>query len=336
MTADSSPSGPPPEAAYFEMLAAYWRLLGVRAVADAALADHLKDGPLTADELAARAQAQPNAIYRIMRSMTNAGFFEEVAPRTFALTPVGQLLRSDVPNSFRSMILSEMGIERVAAWHNLPYSFRTGKVAWDDAYQGKDVWHWYRENPAQGEHFAKWMTQGSRVTGQAICKAFDFSAYPTIVDVGGGQGQFLTQILDAFPSCQGILFDQPQVVAGAPDVPRLKKVGGDFFEAVPAGADLYTLKWVIHDWDIPKSVAILGNVRKAMKPGAQLMLIEALVRKGPEADLAKWMDINMMTMTGGEERDESEYRELLDRAGFALERTIATDAFPWLLLAKPK
>ncbi len=174
---------------------------------------------------------------------------------------------------------------------------------------------------------------GTQQLTAAISKAFDFSAYRTIVDVGGGQGQFLAGLLEKFPSYEGILLDQPQVVAGAPDVPRLQKVGGNFFEEVPAGGDLYTLKLVIHDWDVPKAVAILGNVRKAMKPAAKLMLIEGL-QKGPEPDFAKWMDIMMMAVTGGEERDEAEYREHLDQAGFVLERAIATEAFPWLHKAR--
>jgi hypothetical protein len=165
---------PPPEAVYFESLASYWRILTMRAVAELALADHLKDGPLPIEELAAKAHAHAPTVYRIMRAMTNAGFFEEPSPRTFALTPVSQLLRSDVPNSFRSMILAEFEMERLPAWHALPHSIRTGDVAYEHV-RGGDIWKNYRENPQQGDHFAQWMTQGTRISNHAIFEVFDFS-----------------------------------------------------------------------------------------------------------------------------------------------------------------
>jgi len=323
---------PPPEAFYLESLASYWRLLTIRAVAELALADHLKDGPLPVEELAAKAEAHAPTVYRIMRALANAGLFEEPSPRTFALTPLGELLRSDVPNSFRSMILAEFEMERVPAWHALPHSIRTGEVAYEHV-RGADIWKYYRENPEPGEHFARWMTQGTRVTNQAIFEAFDFSPFATVVDVGGGQGLFLEELLQKYANCQGILFDQPEVVSLAPERPRIRKVGGNFFEAVPEGGDLYTLKWIIHDWEEAKALAILRNVRKAMKPGAKLMLIEAVVKDGPEPDFAKWMDINMLVIPGGQERTVEEYRELLNKAGFRLERTIPTKAFPTMLLA---
>jgi len=323
---------PLPEAFYLDSLASYWRLLTIRAVAELALADHLKDGPLPVEELAAKAKAHAPTVYRVMRALTNAGVFAEPSSRTFALTPLGQLLRSDVPNSFRSMILAEFEMERVPAWHALPQSIRTGEVAYEHV-RGADIWKYYRENPEQGEHFARWMTQGTRVMTQAVFEVFDFSPFATIVDVGGGQGLFLEELLRKYPNGQGILFDQPEVIAIAPERPRIRRVGGNFFEAVPEGGDLYTLKLIIHDWEEAKALAILRNVRKAMKPGAKLMLMEAVVKDGPEPDFAKWMDINMLVIPGGQERTVEEYRELFGKAGFSLEKAIPTPGLLTLLPA---
>lgn len=328
---ETSPA-PPPEVFYFEALTAYWRHLTIRAVAELGIADYLKDGPLGVEEIAARAGAHAPTLYRVLRASANAGVFHEPEPRTFALTPVGELLRSDVPNSFRPMILAEMEMERVPAWHALPHSIRTGAVAYEHV-NGHDIWHYYRQNPEAGATFASWMTQGTRVSNAAILAQFDFSPYKTVVDIGGGQGLFLSALLEKYPATQGVLFDQPEIVAIAPDVPRLSKVGGNFFESVPAGGDLYTLKWIIHDWEEHKALGILQNIRKAMKPGAQIMLLETILKEGPEPDFAKWMDINMLVIPGGQERTVEEYRTLLSKAGFRLDQVIPTESIATIMLA---
>jgi hypothetical protein len=225
-----TPQAPPPEAFYFEALAGYWRHLTIRAVAELGIADYLKDGPLPVEEIAARAGAHAPTLFRVMRASADAGLFHEPEPRKFALTPVGELLRSDVPNSFRSMILAEMEMERVPAWHALPHSIRTGAVAYEHV-NGHDIWHYYRQNPEAGARFAAWMTQGTRVSNAAILARFDFSPYKTVIDIGGGQGLFLTALLERYPEMQGVLFDQPEIVAGAPEVARLSKVGGQLFRS---------------------------------------------------------------------------------------------------------
>ena len=322
----------PPEAVYFNALGDYWRILTMRAVAEMSIADHLKDGPLAIDALADKSQAHPPTLYRVMRAMANAGFFIESPGKTFTLTPVGQFLRSDIPSSFRSMILSEFEADRVPAWHNLPHSIRTGNVAFDKVY-GKDVWQHYREHPTQNEYFAKWMTQASRVSDQAIFAAFDFTPFKTVIDVGGGQGMFLTDLLDRYPASNAVLFDQPEVIALAPEHPRLRRVGGSFFESIPNGGDLYTMKWIIHDWEESKALLILQNIRKAMKPTSKLMLIEMLIKDGPEPDFVKWMDLNMLAIPGGQERTADEYRQLLAQAGFKLDHVIATQGMPTLLIS---
>lgn len=320
---------------YLHLLGSYWQVLTVKAVCEMNLPDELNAGPVSIAELAQRTKLHPQALYRVMRALANVGVFAEVTPRTFAHTPLSELLRSDLPQSFRWMVLSEFGAERVPAWMNLPQSIRTGEIAFDHAYEGKDIWDYYRRNPEKGEYFARWMTGMSHVVNNAILEAFDFSPYNTIVDVAGGQGAFLESILAKNPSAQGILFDLPMVIDALPDRPRIRRVAGDAFASVPEGGDLYLLKWIIHDWEESKALLILNNIRRAMNPGGSLIVVEGLVSEGPDMDFMKWMDINMLVMTGGEERTGSEYRELLFKAGFHLDRVVRTAALPSIVVASP-
>jgi O-methyltransferase domain len=167
------------------------------------------------------------------------------------------------------------------------------------------------------------MTASSHAVAQAIHEVFDFSSYKTVVDVAGGQGAFLTSILDRSPQSRGILYDLPPVIAHAPAHPRIEPVPGDIFTSVPEGGDLYILKWIIHDWEEAKAIQILKNVHRAMQPTGTLIVVEGLISESnsqPGPDMIKWMDMNMLVMTGGRERTEAEYRKLLTGGGFQLDR----------------
>jgi hypothetical protein len=167
-----------------------------------------------------------------------------------------------------------------------------------------------------------------------VAKSYDWSRFPVIVDIGGGVGSLLVDILDAFPSCRGILFDQPEVLQQAIAHERMELVGGDFFQAVPIGADAYILRWIIHDWSEAEAVALLSKVREAMKPGARLVLLEELIPEAPELVPGKWIDLLMLAITGGRERTENEYSELLSAAGFELAEVVQTPGSFSILVAK--
>ena len=325
-----------PEIFYFNQLCSYFQTWSIKAACELSLADHFNDGPKSAAEIAAATGLNPEALFRLLRALTDCGIFEQTAPGVFTHTERSQLLRSDLPQSFKWMVLSEFGAERVPAWMSLPASIQTGKIAFDEIHGGKDIWSYYREHPQQGEYFARWMTGSSHAVAQAIHEVFDFSPYKTVVDVAGGQGAFLTSILERNSQSRGILVDLPPVIAQAPAHPRIDRVAGDIFAAVPEGGDLYILKWIIHDWEEVKAIRILENVHRAMHPKAALMLVEGLVsEKKDEAatDMVKWMDMNMMVMTGGRERTEVEYRNLLAAAGFNLDRVIPTASPATLLVS---
>ena len=144
----------------------------------------------------------------------------------------------------------------------------------------------------------------------------------------------MSSILDAHPSCRGILFDQPAVVAEAPDG-RIERVGGDFFKDVPVQADAYVMRWVLHDWSDEESVALLTNVKKAAKADARLMVVESVIPETPEFDMGKWMDLNMMAMSTGRERTAAEFRDLFGRAGFALEQIVPTPSPLSIVIGRP-
>jgi hypothetical protein len=170
----------------------------------------------------------------------------------------------------------------------------------------------------------------------AVAAAFDWSRYPVIADIGGGIGSQLSSILDAHPSCRGILFDQPNVVTEAPADSRIERVSGDFFKDVPVQADAYVMRWLLHDWSDEESIAILNNLKKVARPNARVMLVESVVPETPEFDMGKWMDLNMMVMATGRERTAIEFRELLGEAGFELEEIVATPSPLSIVIGKPR
>jgi ubiquinone/menaquinone biosynthesis C-methylase UbiE len=230
----------------------------------------------------------------------------------------------------RSSAISELGEDHYDAWRDVLHSVTTGEIAFDHHF-GMPVWQYYSENPEAGQTFNQSMTGITRSVEEAVIGSYDFSRFRTVVDVGGGHGSFLASILKVNPTANGVVFDAPQVVEGGPDriraqglEGRCEAVGGDFFDSVPAGGDLYTLKWIIHDWDDARSVAILKNCHRAMSPGGRLLVVDAVISPRNEPSMNKFMDLNMLVMTGGRERTQEEFRDLLASAGFRLSRVIAT------------
>ena len=175
------------------------------------------------------------------------------------------------------------------------------------------------------------MTSLSNLAIKAVLEAYDFSGIQTLVDVAGGHGRLLTAILDANPAVHGILFDLPHVVEGAKENEQITAVGsrvelksGDFFVDVPAGADAYIMKHIIHDWDDEKALTILRNIKRVMKPGGRVLLVEAVITPANEQDFGKLLDIEMLVSPGGKERTAVEYKELFARAGLSLTRIVPT------------
>ena len=317
----ASEGGPPPEAQLFQLLFGFMATRTLTAVASLGVADALKDGPRYYTELAAAVGADQRALHRAMRLLVSLGVFAEPAPGTFALTPVSELLRSDVPGSMRTM--AEM-ITSESHW--LPHGrltdvLRTGRSGPQHAF-GTDIFTWFQraENRAEWELFNAAMTGFSAMTAHAVVEAYDFSGFTRIVDVGGGHGELLRTVLARAPRAAGVLADLPEVVKGADTLGgRIETVGGSFFEGVPAGGDCYLLKHIIHDWSDEHCRTILGHVASAMAPDAKVLLVEMVMPETAEPHPAKFQDINMLAMTeGGTERTEREFAELFAASGLTL------------------
>lgn len=296
----------------------------IRVASTLRVADHLHDGARSAGELAALTKSHPDSLYRLMRALAAVGVFREEEGRRFALTPMGDCLRTDSETPIGAWAEVVGSSYFWQAWGHLLHSVQTGENAFQNL-NGKGVWQFRAEHPEYGAAFDKAMTQLSRGSAEAVIRAYDFSPFRHIVDVGGGQGLMLAAILRAHPYMRGTLFDQPDVVARAMTVltelgviDRCNIVGGSFFEAVPEGADAYLMRVVVHDWEDDEAIAILKACRRAMREAAKLLLIERLVAPPNEMPAAKFSDLNMLVSPGGRERTREEFSDLFAKSGFEL------------------
>ncbi|ORW68185.1 hydroxyneurosporene methyltransferase [Mycobacterium saskatchewanense] len=312
------------------MILAAWVAQGITAIADLGVADALAAGPLAIDELAGRVGADADALGRLLRAVISKGLFAQRDDGRYELNPMAALLRTDGPVSMAPMARFIGARQQREHWSLLTDAIRTGKSV-VPALRGKSFFDYLGDDPAFGQIFNDAMTGLSGVAIGPVVNAYDFTPYRTIVDVAGGHGRLLAAILGAAPDSQGVLYDLPEVIAGAAPLlreagvaERVRLVEGSFFDHVPPGADAYVLKHIIHDWGDDESVQILRNVRSAASPGAALLLIEAVIEDGDAGSAAKWTDLEMLVINDGRERTEGEYRSLFERAGFAMSGVVRT------------
>jgi hypothetical protein len=293
--------------------------------------DVLKSGSKSVAELAVLTGTHEGALYRILRALSAAGIFSENPARTFSLTPVSEPLCQDAQNSMRQMALWLTLPFHFEVYGELCHSLRTGETVSEKLY-GVPCFDYLAQNKEVNDVFNDAMTEFSANVIPAVLEAYDFGGLSgkTLVDIAGGHGKVLTEILKKHSGVHGILFDLERVVEGA--IPRIESEGlssrctvahGDFFQAVPSG-DAYIMKHIIHDWDDAHAVRILKNIHTAAAPDAHLFLIESAMTTGNEPHFAKIVDLEMLLLPGGCERTELEYRDLLAQAGFKLTRVIKT------------
>ncbi len=290
--------------------------------------DRLAEQPTSAQAVARASGAEPDATYRLMRALSSLGALREERDGVFAMTEMGELLRSDAPASFAPLARFVGSRWGAAVFTDLKHSVLTGEGAFR-LQHGQSLFEWLAGEPEQQALFARAMSTFSGIEAECILAAYDFSGYRHIVDVGGGCGQLLQSILRATPGARGTLFDVPAVAEqGKQDflqadlVARCEFVGGDFFEAVPEGGDLYVLKHVLHDWNDQRAALIVQNVARAMAPGATLLVAEQGIAAAAVPSPGKLMDIVMLALLEGRERTPQELKSLCERAGlrFAGER----------------
>jgi hypothetical protein len=304
------------------------------------LADLVGDGTASAAELAAAGGTDAGAVERLMNALAAFGVFRRDADGRFRQSPASQVLRSDHPQSQRAWLECLLGGEMFEAWGAIEYSVETGQPSFE-ARHGASWVEFYREHEDAAALFADAMSATTHAFEAALLAADAFPAFSVAVDVGGSRRTLLRRLLERDPSARGVVFDLPEVidrhrVEQADDAGgRLTAVGGDFFERVPEGADLYLLKFILHDWDDERAVAILRRVREAVAPDGRLALVETVL---PEtlAEHPGWLlDLNMLVITGGRERTASEFTTLLDAAGWQLERVTPTESPLSVILAAP-
>lgn len=305
----------------------YWLTRCVWLAAELGIADRVVSSPKSVDELAAALKVGAAPLRRVMRALVSEGFFTESGGK-YANSPKSEALRSDVPFSMRSVARAELGQEHYGAWEELLHCVQTGKTGMAKKYN-MEIWDYYPKNPHHGAVFNDCMTNITTGVEAAVLGAYDFTPFKQIIDIGGGHGRLLSKMLGKNTTARGTLFDMPNVIAESnatvlPHADRVTKVGGDFFRAVPAGGDLYTLKFIIHDWADAESLAIFKSIRAAMAPGAKVALVEIVLPDSNEPHFGKFMDVNMLVMTGGMERTRSEYEKLLAGAGLKVTRIVPT------------
>jgi hypothetical protein len=296
------------------------------------IAERLKDGPRTVEELAADARVHAPSLYRVLRALASVGVFAETKGKRFRLTPLAASLQKDVPGSMRGVVLFNMSLPSwEEAWAQLLCGVRTGEVPFLKAH-GTSIFEYLAKHPEEAAIFNEAMTSVSSTENPAIAAAYKFSRFGALVDVGGGQGSLLKTILQANPKLKGVLFDQPSVSdRNTQDSHfvengfrnRLVRASGDFFKAVPNGGDAYMMKRVLHDWDDEQCAKILANCRAAMNAKGRVLVVESVIPPGNAPSRGKLVDIQMLVI-GGRERTRQEFSRVFMKAGLKLTRVVPT------------
>lgn len=313
----------------FQVLGGMWLAGCVKTASELNIADFLAEGTETISSLAIKTHSQEIQLYRIMRALSSAGIFEELENKTFALNDFGATLLTGVPGTVKDFVLANLG-EHFPGFMELTYSVQTGKVPFEYVH-GTNLWEYYKEHPELAANFGRGMTGLSNMELKGIMETYDFIPFKTIVDIGGGNGVMMFEILNAAPESSGVIFDESHVIEKTSQLipEKLKNrctvAVGSFFDKVPDGADLYTMKWIIHDWNDEECIQILKVCHAAMPVGAKLLIIDAVIpddsRNQPH--LAKLLDIVMMACITGRERTLNEFIDLIEKAGLRFNRLIS-------------
>lgn len=327
---DQAPQSLQPNMAFMQLLFGKQLTFSLSGVARLGVADHMDGTARPVEEIAADCGAHPPSLYRVMRMLAAFGVFREGPPRHFALTPVGELLKTGAPGSLRYMAMMFGEEFSTRAYEHIAGSLRTGQDGVTQAY-GKGIWEVLGERPDQCDTFQRAMTNSSAAASEAIVDAYDFSGIERIADVGGGQGLLLATILRRNPKLKGVLFDLPEVVAHVPEDRfagcgvRIHIEPGSFFERVPEGCDAYIMKHIIHDWSDEHCLTILRLMCETLPRHGRVLLCEMVVTDESGPTPAKLLDIEMLVMTvGGKERTEEEFRDLFAASGLRLDRIVPT------------
>lgn len=305
----------------FDMMTAFSASQSIYAATTLKLPEHIEAGRTTVAELAEATGTDEKCLGQLMRLLVDYGILWRDNDAGFVLTPAGELLRTDTPGSMRDLV-TIFGREFYQAWGNLTENIRTGRPAFELTF-GEPMYSYFTANPDSGGSFDRAMNNGYFFAD--VPKLVDFSAMNTIVDIAGGTGGLLCEILRSNPGLTGVLYDQQRVIDAAADLvagqnltDRVTFSAGDFGTSVPEGGDCYVLSRILHSQDDEAAVRLLKRCLDAMEPDGTLLVIERPVASGGAKTLGVWSDVHMMVLVGGVERTEEEYATLLEQSGFVL------------------
>ena len=309
-------------------------------IGELGVADHIKAGsPESVKTLARVTGAHERSLYRLLRFTASYGVFRETGDRAFDQTPLSASLATDAAGSFRPA--TRMFHRMFKGWDGLDHSIRTGEAGAVKAF-GEPMFDYIGHNPELGPLFDAGMTAFHGHETQAMLDAYDFGEIKTLADIGGGNGLLLAAVLQRYPHLHGILFDLEHVSgrarAGMKALgleSRCSVVEGSFFEAIPAGADAYLMRHIIHDWTDEQSIQILSNCRKVIPAHGRVLLVEFTVPEANQASLGKDADMMMLAFPGGMERTDAEYAALLESSGFRLAKVTPTKSAVSVVEGRP-
>ncbi|WP_042431992.1 methyltransferase [Streptacidiphilus anmyonensis] len=325
-----------------DIITGSWRAQALHAAVVLSLPDHIAAGHGTADALAARTGASADGLDRLLRLLAATGVVAGDSRRGYTPTPVSELLREGTPGSMRDMVRI-YGEEFYRAWGAAADALRGGGSGFEHAF-GLSLHEYLRQNPEAGEKFQRAMNAGN-VFFPAVLEAFDFRPCRTVVDVAGGSGMLLATVLSAHPEIRGLLIDRPHMVPVAREylgrslsADRFEVSGGDIFDGVPEGADVYLLSRVLQDWEDERCVGLLAGIRKAMPDHGRLLVLERVIDSGTPDEpalLPLLWDLHLLMAAGGRERTWDGYRALLAASGLRLESSHALELETSLLVVAP-
>lgn len=322
------------------LITGYWLPRAIHSAAKLSVADHLNQGPLSLESLAQKTQSHGPTLQRLLRALASEGLFAETAEGHFENTQLSSLLAENHPQSLKHFALFHETSWHWQAWGVLTQSVQKGPPVFEREF-GQTLFRFLEENPSEAHVFNGAMTDLSKHFS-AFEDFFDFSQFTSALDVGGGRGELMCRLLQKNPKLKGAVYELDYVVSkarelyqGHPLSSRLQFLSGSFFDQVPAGFELYLMKYILHDFDDEKCHQILLCLGQAMKKSDTLLVIENVLSAGNSAYRGKWTDLEMLALTpGGRERSEKEWRELFLCGGFRLDKIIATASPLYLLVAK--
>jgi precorrin-6B methylase 2 len=336
----SSQDLPPPEAKAAEAFEGFQVTQAIYVAAKLGLAEYLKDGAKSDEQLAIEMGVNIKAFAHLMRLLVHFGIVTVDNNNNYQLTPIGSLLRTDNPDSLLGSVLSLAEIYQ--AWGNLLHSIQTGKAAFNETFQ-MSLYEYLDKNTEANAHFNLWMKETSRDWLIPALDAYDFSNIKTFVDVGGHIGALTAEILMRYPNLQAILYDQYRAVSKADKIlaavdvaDRCQVVDGDFFKFVPTGGELYLISRVLLNWDDTDALQILKNCRAAMQPPAKLLIMDFVLPNHEESAADLLSSLHSLVLCGRLLRTEDEYYHLLSEAGFQTPKLINTEGPISFIEATPK